>query len=562
MDINKTFKVAMLGDSATQFLAIALRGIALESKIKIEILEAGYNQTEFSILNFESDYYKFSPDYTIILMSSPVWHDKFSKNAIEDKDQFSNQELEQIKLYVETINNKIQTNIIISNIQYEFDFIFGNYSSKTNASSIYQTTNFNIGLMKLSQAFKNVFISDIASLRGLYGQQIVFDPRLYASTKSDFSYEFLPYVAKNFMDIILSISGTFKKCLILDLDNTLWGGIIGDDGLENIQIGDIGIGAIYSSIQLWAKNLKERGIILAICSKNNESTAKEPFLKHPDMILRLEDISVFVANWGTKSENINYIHNVLNIGFDSMVFLDDNPFERELVKSLVPEITVPELPSEPSQYLPYLRSLNLFEVSSFSTEDKNRTIKYQEEASRQKIKQSFNNASDFLKDLNMKSKINKFDNFNSPRISQLTQRSNQFNLRTVRYNESDITNIINSDIYTGITFSLTDRFGEYGIVALVILESQNEGKNLFIDTWIMSCRVLKRTLETFVTNELILFAKNNKAEKLIGEYIPTPKNIIVKDHYKNLGFREQDNNWILDIKEYKQRKCFINQNKD
>jgi len=155
MDINKTFKVAMLGDSATQFLAIALRGIALESKIKIEILEAGYNQTEFSILNFESDYYKFSPDYTIILMSSPVWHDKFSKNAIEDKDQFSNQELEQIKLYVETINNKIQTNIIISNIQYEFDFIFGNYSSKTNASSIYQTTNFNIGLMKLSQAFKN-----------------------------------------------------------------------------------------------------------------------------------------------------------------------------------------------------------------------------------------------------------------------------------------------------------------------------------------------------------------------------------------------------------------------
>ena len=412
--------------------------------------------------------------------------------------------------------------------------------------------------MNLSQQHKNLFINDVVSLHNTLGAEFCTDPKIYVTTDLIFSLDFLPVVAKNITDIILSVAGTMKKCIILDLDNTLWGGIIGDDGMENIQIGELGIGKAFTALQMWLKQLKQRGIILAVCSKNDETIAKEPFEKHPDMILKLSDIAVFVANWDNKVQNINYIQSILNIGFDSMVFLDDNPFERNMVKTHIPDITVPDLPEDPSEYLTYLRSCNLFETASFTPEDEQRTQQYQEEAQRAVVQKQCINEDKFLSSLNMHSVVKPFDKFTIPRVSQLTQRSNQFNLRTVRYTEEEISAISNSDEYLTFDFTLEDKYGDYGLISVIILKKQSDA--LFIGTWIMSCRVLKRGMEKFVLNKIAQQASKIGVKEIIGEYLPTAKNGMVKGHYHELGFTKCDgenNQWILNLESYSDYPTFI-----
>jgi FkbH-like protein len=342
------------------------------------------------------------------------------------------------------------------------------------------------------------------------------------------------------------------------LDNTLWGGIIGDDGMDGIQIGNLGIGEVFTKLQDWFKQLKQRGIILAVCSKNEEAAAREPFEKHPDMVLRMDDIAVFVANWDNKADNIRYIQSVLNIGFDSMVFLDDNPVERKIVRDHLPEVAVPELPEDAADYLTFLQQLNLFETASVTEEDSDRTRQYQEESKRVSIKKSFVNEDEFLKSLEMTAKCNAFEKLEIPRIAQLSQRSNQFNLRTERYTEEDIYRIVNSAEYFSISFKLADAFGDYGLVSIVILEKKND-QDLFINTWLMSCRVLKRGLEQLVLNEIMEIAEAYNFGRVIGEYLPSQKNQMVKDHYKGLGFDQSDiaSQWILNVGTYQKRNHFI-----
>jgi len=379
---------------------------------------------------------------------------------------------------------------------------------------------------------------------------------LYISSNIVFNIDFLPLVAKNIVDIIKASTGKINKCMILDLDNTIWGGIIGDDGISNIQLGELGIGKAFSELQMWAKQLKERGIILAICSKNSEKIVKEPFINHPDMILRLDDISIFIVNWGNKVDNIKYIQSILNIGFDSIVFIDDSLFERNMVRKMLPDITVPELPEDPVDYVPYLRSLNLFETTSYSDEDSNRTKKYQYEAKRAKFKTNFSSIDDYLKNLSMIAEVAEFDDYHTPRIAQLTQRSNQFNLRTKRYTEKDINKIRKSNQYITRYFKLEDKFGEYGLIGIVILKKTNNN-SVFIDNSIISCRVLKRGVEEFIFNKVAKLVANEGCNKIIGEYLPTPKNTLVKCIFKEFGFTKDEDKWVLDVKDYQERKTFI-----
>jgi FkbH-like protein len=409
--------------------------------------------------------------------------------------------------------------------------------------------------MDLSREIKNLYINDVSLLQSRQGLVNIFDAKNYVSGDIVFNFDFIPYIAKGIVDMILSLAGKAKKCLILDLDNTLWGGIIGDDGVENIEIGELGIGKAFSELQHWAKQLKERGILLAVCSKNDYDTAKEPFDNHPDMVLNFDDIAVFIANWDNKADNILKIQEILNIGLDSMVFVDDNAFERNIVREFLPDVLVPELPEDPAEYLLYLRSLNLFETSSFSDEDIVRTEQYKQESKRTEVRQSFINEDEYLKSLNMVSECKPFDKFTIPRVAQLTQRSNQFNLRTIRYTDDDIQKISESDEYLTISFTLEDKFGNYGLISLIIMKKMQD--HLFIDTWIMSCRVLKRTMENFVLNTVVETAKANGFSKIIGEYIPTKKNSMVKEHYKGLGFKEEGSKWFLETKSYSTKKTFI-----
>jgi FkbH-like protein len=369
------------------------------------------------------------------------------------------------------------------------------------------------------------------------------------------SLDFMPVVASHVLDVIGAARGSAKKCLVLDLDNTLWGGVIGDDGLESIEIGDLGLGPAHSEVQRWAKELSRRGVILAVSSKNDPAVAKEPFERHPDMVLRLPDIAVFSANWETKVDNIKHIQSILEIGFDAMVFLDDNPAEREIVRTNLPEVTVPELPEDVVEWLPFLHGLNLFETASVSAEDADRTAHYREEGERRVFQKSFANEEEFLVSLGMTGRVEGLTPFNLPRVAQLTQRSNQFNLRTVRYTEADLKRFAELPGNVPLAFSLDDKFGSYGLVSVVLAAGRPEG--LFLDTWLMSCRVLKRGLEALVLNAIVAAAKGAGHRLVIGEYLPTKKNGLVKDHYESLGFRREGALWYLDVAGFEPRRHFI-----
>ena len=553
-------RVALLGDTATQFLVNAIKGTGIERGYNIDLFEAEYNQVERQFMDPTSDLYQFNGDFIVVFQSTHKLGEHHSALSQEQQAMLAE---ERLQFVTDICSNPALASkkIIYFNYPEIEDTVFGSYANKVESSFTYQVRKLNYELMGLSQQFPNLFICDIAGLQNKIGRDQMFAANVYTSTEMVLSIDALPYVASRVMDIVCAVKGQFKKCLILDLDNTVWGGVIGDDGLEGIQLGHgLGIGKAFTEFQMWVKKLKQRGIIICVASKNNEETAQEPFEKHPDMVLKLDDIAVFQANWDTKVDNIRTIQQILNIGFDSMVFLDDNPFERNIVRENIPGITVPELPEDPSDYLEYLYSLNLFETASYSNLDKDRTKQYQVEAQRVSLSKTFTNEADFLKSLNMVSVVSGFTKFNTPRVAQLSQRSNQFNLRTVRYTDADIEALANAPEVIDLSFTLEDKFGDNGLIAVVIMKPQDK-ETLFVDTWFMSCRVLKRGMENFTLNTMVEKAKAAGYKKIIGEYLPTPKNKMVEQHYPDLGFTaiegSSTSQYELVLEDYTPRECYI-----
>lgn len=558
LDVPK-MKVALLGDTATQLLVTAIKGEAVDRGINLDLYEGEYSQVERQLMDPTSELYEFDADIIIVFQSTHKLGEYHSSQPMENQVLLAEERLSFIASLCEnpSFANK---KLIYFNYPEIEDTVFGSYANKVESSFSYQVRKLNFELMNLARQYPNLFICDIAGLQNLFGRQFMFAPNVYMTTEMVLSVNALPYVASRVVDIIAAIKGQFKKCLILDLDNTVWGGVIGDDGLEGIELGHgLGIGKAFTEFQMWIKKLKQRGIIICVASKNNEETAKEPFEKHPDMILKLDDIAVFQANWETKVDNIRTIQGILNIGFDSMVFLDDNPFERNMVRENIPGITVPELPEDPAMYLEYLYSLNLFETASYSNADKDRTKQYQVEAKRVSLSKTFTNEADFLKSLNMISTVSGFTKFNTPRVAQLSQRSNQFNLRTIRYTEADIESMAQDPNVIDLSFTLEDKFGDNGLIAVIIMKKQDD-ETLFVDTWFMSCRVLKRGMENFTLNTMVECAKAKGFKRVIGEYIPTPKNKMVEQHYPHLGFAKiesEPNKYILDLTDYSPKECYI-----
>lgn len=553
----KSVKVALLGDTATQLLKQALRGTGYDAGLDLQILEADFGQIERQVFDTASELYTYQPDIVIIFQSTHKLLGKYNKLQPDQYSNLAEDQLQLINNIYTTITAALTTKVIIYNYPEIDDSVFGNYANKTEQAFLFQLRKLNYQLMVYATQNPDIYLCDISSIQNQVGKAFMFQPSVYVSTEMVINIDALPLIASRTIDIISALYSDFKKCLILDLDNTLWGGIIGDDGIENIQIGSLGIGKAFTEFQYWIKKLKNRGIILAVCSKNTEAVAKEAFEKHPDMVLKLADIAAFKINWENKVDNIRQIQSVLNIGFDSMVFLDDNPFERNMVRESIPAITVPELPEDPANYLEYLYSLNLFETVSFSQEDATRTQQYQKEALRNTTQALYTNESDYLKSLNMLSAVHGFNKFNTPRVAQLSQRSNQYNLRTIRYTEGSIEMLINQPDYFSFAFTLEDRFGDNGLISFIILKKESP-EILFIDNWVMSCRVLKRGMEDFALNTIVMFAKQSGYTWLQGEYLPTAKNQLVKDHYQQLGFAPDNGYWLLNINEYNNRLCFIN----
>lgn len=366
-------RVALLGDSATQMMAKALRGYGYEAGYDIRLFEADYDQIERQVLDHSSELYESAPEFIVIFHSVQKLQKRYHKTEEDGKVRFAEDHLHLVHSLYQAVAERLSARVIYCNFPEQPEMVFGQFGNKTPYAFSWQLRKINTGLMDLGHTLKNLFVCDLMQLQAQFGAAFAFDPKLYVTADMVFSLDFLPVVAKGITDIIAAVSGQFRKCLVLDLDNTTWGGIIGDDGWEHIQVGDLGIGKAFTELQSWAKALQRRGIILAVCSKNTDHIAREPFEKHPEMVLRLEDIAVFVANWENKVDNIRHIQQILEIGFDAMVFLDDNPFERNVVREHIPGIAVPELPEDPAEYVPFLRRLNLFETASHSAGDADRT---------------------------------------------------------------------------------------------------------------------------------------------------------------------------------------------
>jgi FkbH-like protein len=550
-------KLALLCDSAAQFLAQGIRGAGYNQQLDINVLNAGFDQVERQILDLSSELYIFQPDIILVFEAGHKLLQKFNKTELGARAAFAENQLGRIRHLVDTLQKDLKTKVIYFNYAEEDDRVFGNFANKVPSSFIFQQRKLNYLLAEYATQNASLNICDMSAIQNKMGRELVFSPAMYTTSEMVLSLDALPVVVESVVQMIAAFQGRFKKCVILDLDNLVWGGVIGDDGLDNIQIGGLGIGKAFTEFQYWIRKLQQRGIIVCICSKNTESVAKEPFEKHPDMVLRLKDIAVFVANWENKADNISRIQQILNIGFDSMVFLDDNPFERNMVRQNIHTISVPELPQDPAEYLEYLYTLNLFETASYSSEDASRTEKYQKETERVVAQASFTNENDFLKSLNMASDVHLFNSFSIPRVAQLCLRTNQFNLRTIRYTEENIKGITESERYITFSFTLEDKYGDNGLICAIILEKQ-QPKILFVDTWLMSCRVLKRGMENFVLNTIVGYAHENGYHALIGEYLPTNKNALVKDLYANLGFTQEGSHWRLEIATYQPKKCYIN----
>lgn len=551
------YSLAVLGDCATQHLATALRGYGVSVGIRLNVFDADYDQIDAQVMAPDSELYHFAPQGVLLQMCTEKLQEAFYDCPPEARASFAEDTYARIRQIWSRIGSRIPATVLQCNFPLIDDGVFGQFGNKTEQSFLFQQRKLNYLLMQGCQEAKNTFLIDLDALQTALGRSTFADPKLYYVAKMPISLAVLPAAAKLVVDVVRSLQGAVKKCLVLDLDNTLWGGVIGDDGLSGIQIGELGTGHAFSDFQKWLKELKNRGILLTVCSKNNEDTAKEPFEKHPEMVLRLEDFSMFVANWEDKARNIRTIQQALNIGMDSMVFLDDNPFERELVRTMIPEITVPELPEDPALYLQYLRGLDLFETASYSREDAGRTEQYREKAQRAAFEAAFQSYDDYLEALQMRASAAAFDPFHYPRIAQLTQRSNQFNLRTVRYTEAEIEALAQDDSRIGLYFTLKDKFGDHGLISVVVLEKQPED-TLFISEWLMSCRVLKRGMEEFIVDKILSVAAQQGFRRVVGEYIPTPKNAMVKDLYEQLGFARLENGrFQAEVSGFPYHKTFI-----
>jgi len=527
-------KLGILGNYAMQFVEKSLRKAAKSEGVPVETYTADYDTIDMELLDTQSGLYTFQPGFILWHESTLSLRDLFYAGGEEGRDGFADRYIDRLRAHLTRLAAELPAcKVVFPNHAVTFeDNVFGNYGNRLPVSWQYQVGKINHLLNDLAAGCENLILIH-SRPEGRF--ESVTDYPLVVNADLHYSLPYLDWLAESTLRIVRTQQGSFMKCVILDLDNTLWGGIIGDDGIEGIQIGALGIGKAFTRFQKWLKELGRRGIILAVCSKNDEEVAKDVFLRHEEMVLRLEDISVFVANWESKADNIARIQQILNIGFDSMVFLDDNPAEREIVRRHLPKVVVPELPEDPALYLPHLISLNLFETASHSKTDADRTRQYQEESRRQQLAQAVTNMDEFLESLQMKARVSSFEEQDVERISQLTLRSNQFNLRTVRYGVPEIRRIMQDPSYETFSVQLSDKFGHYGLISLVIVKILDDGQAA-IDTWIMSCRVLKRTVEPLLLNHVVERLRDRGVSSLKGEYLPTEKNRLVKDLLPRLGF--------------------------
>jgi FkbH-like protein len=547
-------RVAILGFCTTDYYAQVLKGLGTVSGFPIVTYESEYDTVHQTVLDENSGLYAFDPDFVVIVTAVQALRTILLPVDLNRRVETAEEHAEQLVATIERTARIPEVTVVVNEFVLPYERAWGNLTRRISGSLLDVVNRVNERLREATDRLQNVYTVETDRIASWIGKQDWFDERLWFYSKSFCHPGALPQVAGEALDVFRAVKGKGVKCIALDLDNVLWGGTIGDDGLDGIRLGELGEGEAFVHFQTWLKDLRGRGIILGVASKNDDEKAREPFRSHTDMVLKEADISCFIANWDDKAQNVREVAARLNIGLESIVFLDDSAFERNLVRDLVPEVLVPELPSDPAEYVPYLESLNLFEATQFSDEDRKRADFYRINVLRQTEEARFANVEEYLASLEMEAAFERFDEHHLPRIAQLVQRTNQFNLTTIRHSTAELMEFAEDPAYLPYYVALSDRFGDNGLISVVIAKRDDDV--LDIVTWLMSCRVISRRVEEFVLDRLVEVAREAGIGRLRGRYVPTKKNGLVSDHYEKLGFgltesyRDGTTSWHLDVDAY------------
>ncbi len=531
------FRLAVLSNSTIDLMVPALVASAARRGIALEVIQPSYDQVAQEALVPDSKVNSSRPDAVLFALDYRALPLKLSLGDSEA----SAATVEGVTGYLQALRDGIKTNsnavCIFQSFAPPVEALFGNLDRALPGSIRSLIDGINRELTELVLRSGDVLL-DVAGLAETVGLANWHDPQLWNLAKFSFSDELIPLYADHVARVIAALRGKSGKVLVLDLDNTVWGGVIGDDGLEGIKIaqGDA-IGEAHLALQRMALDLRQRGIVLAVSSKNTDEVARTPFEQHPEMLLKLDHIAVFQANWNDKATNIQAIAEELSLGLDSIVFLDDNPAERGLVRKLLPQVAVPELPEDPSGYARTLAAGGYFEAVTLAAEDLNRASFYQDNAKRASLQKQAGGVDAYLASLDMTITFQPFDGKGRARIVQLINKSNQYNLTTRRYTEPEILEVERDPEVFTLQVRLADIFGDNGMISVVICRPAGN-ETWEIDTWLMSCRVLGRKVEQMVLRKILEHARAAGIYRLIGTYRPTGRNKLVVDHYPKLGFNK------------------------
>ncbi|MEK7551817.1 MAG: HAD family hydrolase [Patescibacteria group bacterium] len=537
---NKSLKIALLSSSTIQALKEVLSVKCHDAFIKADVYLSGYNQYVQEILNKKSGIYKFNPDIvflfidTISLLGNAYFR-PYKDSSMWGK-KWVNDKKEEIIALLDTLSKKLSGRIVVHNFEVPTFSPLGIAETREESGFIESIRGLNVALQDFYKNSQQIFVFDYELFCSYIGKDRMRDDKMYYIADYKINPQYIPALSEGYMAYIKPTASIIKKCLVLDLDNTLWGGIIGEDGLAGIKLGPTPEGRPFWEFQNYILSLRDRGIILAINSRNNPRDALEVFQKHPSMILKEEHFASVKINWNDKVDNMRSIANELGIGLSSMVFIDDDPSNREIIKRSLPEVLVVDLPSDPSLYLKAVKEINDFNVLQITREDLKKGEMYLDQKKRKELLSSSSTLEDYFKKLETVVVVQKANIPNIPRIAQLTQKTNQFNLTTKRYTEKEISNMVDKG-YLVVSVSVKDKFGDNGIVGVVIVERKN---NIWrIDTLLLSCRLIGRGVEKVLLGYVLNLAKKEDADIVVGVYIPTEKNMMTKDFYKQNNFCEK-----------------------
>ncbi len=547
-------KVGLVGDATLSLLAAPIAGSAVRHGLLLEIVEGGYDSAVQDAMDTAGrlhaaglDFLVVAPDARMLGLDQAAWNEEEAAARVQGA-------VDRLRAIIDGLRPAVAGAILVQTLAPPVEDLFGSLDRTLPGAPFSMIEAVNRRLAEWAAA-GDIVLADIARLAGLVGLERWHDPGHWHASKLAFAPELIPLYADRIARTVAAARGASRKCLVLDLDNTLWGGVIGDDGVAGIRLGQGSAeGEAFLAVQRMALELRGRGIVLAVCSKNEEDAARLPFREHPDMLLREDHIAVFQANWTDKAANLRAIAEALNIGLDALVFLDDNPAERMQVRDALPQVAVPELPDDPAFYPRALAAAGYFETVTFSEEDRQRAGYYQANAQRAAALTATGDLGDYLASLDMTCVIAPVDPVSRPRVAQLINKSNQFNLTTRRYTEAEVEVAERDPARHAVQIRLTDRFGDNGIISVIIAHKDPAAWE--IDTWLMSCRVLGRRVQEAALAHLAAAAAAEGASALVGRYKPSPKNRMVAQHYESLGFTQVDAQpdgetlWRLDLSGY------------